>query len=156
MLSNWNVLYFVLFQTKYKSTSKSSHDLLNDPKLLKDVGLDLDKDDYIEEPSAQTAASTSKPVEIDTIRNKLSKKEKSKPKMAEKSEEDMTDNEKRAKVLREIKALKKDLKSDKSSSAVDEVSAGDESAKNKGTKRALTEEEEANDLLVSLEEEKVK
>ena len=76
--------------------------------------------------------------------------------MAEKSEEDMTDNEKRAKVLKEIKALKKDLKSDKSSSAVDEVSAGDESAKNKGTKRARTEEEEANDLLVSLEEDKVK
>jgi hypothetical protein len=42
------------FQSKFKTTSKSSHDLLNDPKLLKDVGLEVvnkDDDDYVEQVS---------------------------------------------------------------------------------------------------------
>jgi hypothetical protein len=51
--------------------------------------------------------------------------------------------------------LTKDLKSDKSST--NEKSEKDKSAaEGKGKKRALTEEEESNDLLVSLREEKVR
>ena len=50
--------------------------------------------------------------------------------------------------------MTKDLKSDKSSAG--EKSDKDKSAADgKGKKRALTEEEEANDLLVALREEKV-
>ena len=97
---------FVSFQSKFKSTSKSSHDLLNDPKLSKVVGIEVEKDDYIEE----SAASSSKPaVEIESIRNKLSSKKssksssKSKPvENADRNEEDenMTESErKRAEVI---------------------------------------------------------
>ncbi len=58
-------------------------------------------------------------------------------------------------IQREIKALTKDLKSDKSSTA--EKSDKDKSSSDgKGKKRALTEEEESNDLLISLREEKVR
>ncbi len=68
-----------LFQSKFKSTSKSSHDLLNDPKLSKVVGLEVEKDDYIEELD-ESATSSSKPakVEIENIRNKLSGKKSAK------------------------------------------------------------------------------
>lgn len=98
------------FQSKFKSTSKSSHDLLNDPKLSKVVGLEVEKEDYIEEMD-ESAASSSKPVadEIESIRSKLSSKKsaksssKSKPiETADLDEDDesLTESErKRAEVI---------------------------------------------------------
>ena len=82
---------------------------MNDPKLSKVVGLEVEKDDYIEEID-ESAASSSKPaVEIESIRNKLSSKKssksssKSKPvENADRNEEDenMTESErKRAEVI---------------------------------------------------------
>jgi hypothetical protein len=75
---------YIFPQSKFKAGSKSSHDLLNDPKLLKDVGLSAgtnadDDDDYIEEATVGRAGDNQN--DVASIRDKLSRK--SKPSKAE-------------------------------------------------------------------------
>jgi len=97
---------------------------------------------------------------LDNIRSKLSKKSKPSAKSkdvnadSDSGDELMIDqrpttDDKRAEILREIKALKKDLKGEKA--------AAEKPKEEKGKKRSKseTEEEESNDLLKSLKEEKV-
>jgi hypothetical protein len=79
-------------QSKFKAGSKSSHDLLNDPKLSKDVGLSAgtnDDDDYIEE--ATVGRTGDNPNDVASIRDKLSRK--SKPSKAERHADRDDDDE---------------------------------------------------------------
>lgn len=124
---------------------------------MKDVGKNANKandddDDYVEEGDDRRAEASN----IDSIRNKLSKKsdpKKSKRDFKDYDDDDSAfdkpsaDDEKRAEILREIKALKKDLKSEKVEK--EEPKAGKKRSKSE------TEEEESNDLMKSLKEEKV-
>ena len=132
---------------------------------MKDVGKDVagksvveddDADDYIEENDDRVEMSSNN---MDNIRNKLTKKsnaKKSKPgsKTMDSDDDEMTferpsaKDEKRAEILREIRALKKDLKSEK-------VEKEDPKTGKKRTKSETEEAEAENDLLKSLKEEKV-
>jgi peptidyl-prolyl cis-trans isomerase SDCCAG10 len=146
-------------ETKFKS--KSSHDLLNDPKLSKDVGSEFD-----------TIPVKPAPIDIETVRSKLTKKpEKTLPfkvsgdrisdtkkssgqkssskKEADDIESDVSSEEEdeRTRIQKEIKALKKDLRAPKKK---DEVKLDEDSSTTKGQK-----EEEKNDILKAFHEEQV-
>ena len=145
-----------------KSSSKSAHDLLDDPKLLRDVGEEFQNrkrkhDD--EEPEEKTAEE-----QLSTVREKLKKQKglvsaKTTSKIDVKDElqiEHDSDQEpedegqkKREDIRREIRQLQKDLRKPKP----DKVNSKDEA---KDGARVLTEEEKSNDMLREFHEEQEK
>ena len=167
-----------IVQKSLSKKPKSSHDLLDDPTLCKDVG-DLEGDvDYVKgdqkldlDDDQESAINN-----VESIRDKLkkAKDEKSKKRKHEREADDPVDDvleiptnpeeeyeddevtkQKRRKeeIRKEIKALKKDLMKE-SFSDRNKSQEQKEDAKSKLQK--LTEEEKANDLLLAFYAEKEK
>jgi len=149
---------FTPSENKFKS--KSSHDLLNDPKLSRDVGSEFEK--VQEQP---------KSLDVEAVRSKLSKKsdkDKSLPLKAKidrqpeskkpantKSVDDVDiiyessdEDDERLRIQKEIKALKKDLRAPKKK---DEPIDEDKSSKSK-----RHEADEKNNILKAFHEEQVR
>lgn len=142
-------------ETKFKS--KSSHDLLNDPKLSKDVGREFDA---VAVPVKQA------PLDVETVRSKLTKKpEKTLPhklsgdrvtdtkklssnmkKYDDDGSDASSEEDERSRIQKEIKALKKDLRAPKKK---DDVKLDDTLPTSKG------QEEEKNEILKAFHEEQV-
>lgn len=142
--------------------SKSSHDLLDDPKLSKDVGLvkntEEPEDPHVE--GDEVEAEKVEEVSMESLRDKLKRakdKKAAKRKALQdgdddhepelKSESSKVDQQKKRKeeIRKEIRALKKDLMSGGLEGEKSKMEAEDTKSKIK----RLTEEEKANDLLLA-------
>ena len=156
-----------MFSTK---AGKSSHDLLQDPKLSSEVGSELKSNRSDSEEEFVPASKPKKPedvMDIDSVKQKLSKKKESKKQKApevrmkysegeEDEDDDLTSKErKREDIKRQIKALKKEMKHSKDGMSKD----GSKTSEDMREKiKELTEEEKKNDMLLNfhLEKEKYK
>jgi peptidyl-prolyl cis-trans isomerase SDCCAG10 len=132
------------------------------------VGLELpgsekESDSEEEEEEEQIQQQKEEPVDIDSIKKKLSKGKnpsslaKGKPlkRTASEAEDDDEDEDlkdklkKREAIIKEIKALKREMRGEKK----DAVAVGEDPVAKKA-KRNLTDEEKANDLLLSFHKER--
>ncbi len=149
-------------QKTFASKPKSSHDLLNDPKLSKDVGLSdkkITNEDEDEQLDGDRAAKTSEKddresevaneVTADSVREKLKKAKSAKSALRSperkkaKYDEDQSDNsdreedseaKKRADIKRQIRALKKEMLYDGKDKS-DEADSKNGTAGGKGDKK---------------------
>lgn len=147
---------------------KSSHDVLDDPKLLKESGIipkttvELEpQDEQKIQGDVEKLKETSK-IDMDSLRDKLKKpkKDQKRPMIDEPNEvmddqddyEDAATRQKRrkAEIRKEIKALKKELLNPQE----DDKESNKEEKKSK--LQSLTEEEKKNDLLIAFHEQKEK
>jgi peptidyl-prolyl cis-trans isomerase SDCCAG10 len=165
-------------QKSFASKAKSSHDLLDDPKLLKTVGMEdaddvdpgLDGDEKMEEEEPKE-----RQLNVDSVRDKLKKPKDLKKDFLEKSEttkqasnkrkiaQEVSDEEvddeaakqkkRKEEIRREIRALKKEMMADRHGDKITAVAANEE-AKSRIIK--LTEEEKANDMLMAFHAEQDK
>ncbi len=162
---------------------KSSHDVLDDPKLLSEVGKEYDKkgtedgessgeEGDVEMPPPSEGGDT-EAVSADSVRDKLKKLKGEKPKKKGKSsdkgadEEDATiwdeDDEelkaelkKREEIQKEIRALTKEMKRSKKKDKEGEGEEKDGEEEPKPKERKLTEEEKQNDMLKEYHDEQSK
>ena len=161
-------------QVSLSKKPKSSHDLLDDPKLLKEAGGLPAKNSSNEDELRikgdfdDSGKNCEGDVNIESLRDKLKKgKNKSKIETKEDIEEDelILDNDidfddeatkqkkRKEEIRKEIKALKKEmLKSDEDKNKQDM----DESAEMKTKLQKLSEEQKSNDLLVAYHAEQEK
>ena len=162
-------------QESYRNKSKSSHDLLNDPKLSSEIGNDEmhssnkhELSDNEDENSINTKKMKSEEDhgDLTNIRNKLQKSRENQKKATNKSSiqyedgipEDENDEElnaqkrKRDEIKREIMALKREMKGMKDKKA---RHAADE-ANDLSEEAISTENEEKNDMLKSFHQEQKK
>ena len=156
----------------HKNTSKkpkSSHDLLDDPNLLKDVGdiksTDDNADEYVK-GDQKVEHEKIDDTNIESVRDKLKKAKAEKRKHVpdevddileinntEDFEDEVTKQKRRKEEIRkEIKALKKDLMSD----SIDREKSSNDTEQAKSKLQKLTQEERANDLLLNFYAEKEK
>jgi len=154
----------------YKSKSKSSHDLLNDPKLSAEVGTNKEIEGYNgaevnsddeSEPESKKIKSNEE-IDISSIRSKLQKTKTKKghehTSLKLKHEEDLTEGEqeldvqkrKREEIKREIMELQREMKGIKNKKAKEQSQTEHSDCDPK------IEQIEKNDMLVSFHKEQEK
>ena len=148
---------------------KSSHDLLQDPKLSSDIGSELKKDRSDSEEEEFVPEQRKKPedvMDINSVKQKLSKKKDGGSSSSKKfkaqertiysddEDDDMKSKErKRDEIRKQIKALKKEMKHSKDGMSKD----GSKTSEDMRIKiKELTEEEKKNDMLLNFHREKEK
>ncbi len=166
------------------SKGKSSHDILDDPKLSSEVGREYRRDEPPEEEEDEHPGRADPDVvSAESVRNKLKKvkddkvekKKKEKPPeedfVAEGDEEDeelKAQERKREEIKREIRALTREMKrkskrgEEEKASGPDDDGDGDGDGEERGggggggskKERALTEEEKQNDMLREFHDER--
>lgn len=164
----------------FEAKAKSSHDLLNDPKLSSEVGIKTDRKRKAEEhqdnkndqdsdndPDEENITKEKKEeVDMSALRKKLKKNSDKETKKSSKivnepdddNDLDMDDEDddakekkkRREELIKEIKALKKEIRGDKGKK---ETVEEDEDAKKK---TAREEAEEGNEMLKEFHKEQVK
>ncbi len=162
---------------------KSSHDVLDDPKLLSEVGKEYDKkgkedgessgeEGDVEMPPPSEGGDT-EAVSADSVRDKLKKLKGEKPKKKGKSSDKVADEEdatiwdeddeelkaelkKREEIQKEIRALTKEMKRSKKKDKEGEGEEKDGEEEPKPKERKLTEEEKQNDMLKEYHDEQSK
>jgi peptidyl-prolyl cis-trans isomerase SDCCAG10 len=146
---------------------KSAHDLLNDPKLSAEVGVEA-KETEKGDSSSEEEEGDNKPagkvesgtIDINSLREKLKSGKSKAPKRSavvdkghsedEDDENASAEKKKREEIQKEIRALKREMKRSK-----EDGQQESESSDNNG-KREITEEEKNNDMLKAYHDEKEK
>jgi len=151
-----------------KKSGKSAHDLLDDPKLSRDVGEEFQG---LEESDQKGAVDTTGEDQLMSIREKLKKPKQlksdhapppsRKPEKGGYSDESEEDDEKSAMekkrddIRREIKELTREMKKGGKKDDKNEDGPGGKKPK-MGVEKELTEEEKSNDMLREFHEEQAK
>ena len=159
-------------QKSYRNKSKSSHDLLDDPKLSSEVGknekpsnneqaLSEDQDDV--QIRNENKRKVDDETDISSIRSKLQRKNEQKHELKNKSKADNeydTDDDdeeltsqkrKREEIKREIIELQREMKGLKDKNAQKEVKV-----ETSDKEKSLSESEQGNDMLLSFHREQEK
>lgn len=150
-------------QQTFVGKAKSSHDLLNDPKLLPVAGIDDDKEEDKGPLELVPESKVEPEMDIDNIRDKLKRKkadksfepERYKKKRLDSAEEEEEEDEataqkrRKEEIKKEIRALKREMLSDGTDKS--EVKE-----KNPPKESKLREEDKSNDMLASYHAEQDK